>query len=82
MAHPDESWRVGAIYRCCVRYYMPESWAYNQLCKIRHLSTEGNVIAGHSFPKLANIWFRKSNPKALSHIEQAQRTYHHGEPHP
>jgi hypothetical protein len=75
MAHPDKCWRVAAIYRCCIRYNKDMQWAHEKLSEMRILSSDGNVIAGHSFPRLAQIWFQRETPRSINHIEQQRHEY-------
>jgi hypothetical protein len=75
MAHPDKSWRVGAIYRCCVRYNKDMLWAKAKIAELSTLSADGKVIAGRSYPRLVDIWFRRSHPTAPNHIEQQRHEY-------
>ena len=75
MSHPDKCWRVGAIHRCCVRYNKEMHWAKQQLESLQVLSSDGKVIAGHSFPRLAEIWFHRTNPTSINHIEIERHEY-------
>lgn len=75
MAHPDKYWRVAAVYRCCVRYNKDMFWAQQQLNQLRTLSADGKVIAGQSFPRLAEIWFKRAHPTAPNHIEHQRHAY-------
>jgi hypothetical protein len=75
MSHPDKHWRVAAIYRCCVRYNKEMHWAQAELQKLRTLTSDGKVIAGDSFPRLAEIWFRRNTPISINHIEKARHEY-------
>lgn len=75
MAHPDKSWRVAAIYRCCVRYGKSQEWAKEKLSELRKLNAEGFVIAHPSFPRIADIWFRRDTPTSPNHIEQARHAH-------
>lgn len=82
MSHSNTCWRVGAIHRCCVRYGKDRDWAYEQLSKLRTLSPDGKIIAGPNFPRLADIWFRRSQPTSTNHIEKARHAYRKGQPYP
>lgn len=53
MAHPDASWRVGAIYRCCVRYGMTQVTAEQHMAALG--VTRGDV---ESFKRTCDIWWR------------------------
>lgn len=75
MAHPDKFWRVAAIYRCCVRFKKDMYWAEQQLKQLRNLSSDGKIIAGQSFPRLAHIWFGRLTPSSPNHIEKARHKY-------
>jgi len=50
MAHPDKSWRVGAIYRCCVRYGKDQDGALHRMWEV--FTSSSNV---HN---TVSIWFR------------------------
>ena len=75
MSHSDTSWRVGAIYRCCVRYNKDMLWAQQKLEELCKRSEEDKIIAGHSYPQLAQIWFRRATPSSINHIEIQRREY-------
>ena len=72
----DPSWRVGAVFRACVRYGMDRDWAETKLAE---------QIGASSAQKLCGIWFRKdpiSGPASgpppgykLSVIERARNAY-------
>lgn len=78
MAHPDKSWRVTAIYRCCVRYNKDYYWAHQKLSELRVLTSDGKVIAGQNFPRLALIWFQRTSPTSINHIEIQRHEYRRG----
>lgn len=78
MAHLDRFWRVAAIHRCCIRYNKDMSWAHQKLSEMRTLSSDGRVIAGQHFPRLAQIWFHRANPRAINHIEIQRHHYRRG----
>ena len=63
MSHPDKSHRVGAIYRCCVRYGKDKAWAHEQLSAMIHHNT------GYNPTNLADIWFRGQT----SHMDTARK---------
>lgn len=76
MAHPDPSWRIAAIYRCCVRYGKDREWCYQQLEKIKPASLEGSVLNTHSTLRIADIWFRKTHGSShMTRARQARREW-------
>lgn len=64
MAHPDNSWRVGAIYRSCVRYGM------NRETCIEHMRAMG-ITRGDkaSYENCADIWWRDMDKRRGEYME-------------
>ena len=63
MAHPDNSWRVGAIYRACVRYAMDEETA------VQHMRTMGLTRGEkNSLENCARIWFRTMDRRRENYL--------------
>lgn len=54
----DSSWRVGAIYRCCVRYGKGQAWARDQLEKAFKRFEPVSRAHPRKAEQLAAIWFR------------------------
>jgi hypothetical protein len=72
MSHPDTSWRVAVIYRCCVRYGKQQTWATEQLAKLQSRSAEGKITSNQNITNIGDIWFRE-NGAGINHIDMQRR---------
>lgn len=58
MSHPDTSWRLAAIYRCCVRYGMTREIALQKVVAVFRVEPWPDSTRVFKAEQLVNIWFR------------------------